>query len=584
MPQLNRHLILLFILMVAIFAGITPTLAATHWVGSSPQCTGTNVHSNLNAALLAAALTTADDEIRMTTTVSYLGNLPDLVDWHPGAAGRLTLSGGYGDCFTGQNGWTPLGNTAGTLLTVRTSSQPSSVVTLRHLRISGAGGRALEAQGGASVTLDYVWIHDNASGISITTGASVSVQADSIVEDSTDGSNSFGGGIDCFGGSYVGIAGRLSRNYATSGGNLYVGNGCTAELLGGAVIEGFFNPLLEDSAVFGGGIYVGSGGVLSSNGGSSRVIIQGHNADNHGGGLYVTGTGVAVLFNTLFLQNSARMAGGSIYAVNGGPTNPQVIMDRVESCPFIISCSQIKESRLWGGREGEAIYADNSRLEIKRTMLNLSGKSAVGFENNLVTLANGSVLNIDGLGVSRNDATRLFYLKESSFMLAAYVTTSLNSYATASGTAEPWAAVVEGGAYIDVRNSILAEMKGIHSSGGSTVNGVCLLVDTGNGLPAGSYVVGVADFVDAPTGNIQQNPSSWGVDMCQDDLFSHTSNLDMTYNTRPVDNASNPNGSPGVAGGIFDAGIHEVQGNIAESIFADGFESGTTSAWSSTAP
>ena len=583
MPQFNLRLNLLFIAIAATVLA-TPGFSATHWVGNSAQCTGSNVHSSLNAALLAAAFTTADDEIRMTTTVSYLGNLPALVDWHPGVAGRLTLSGGYGDCFTGQNGWTPLGNSAGTLLTVETSSQPSSVVTLRHLRISGAGGRALEAKGGAAVFLDYVWIHDNASGISITTGAAVNLDADSIVEDSTDGSNGFGGGIDCFGGNYVGIAGRLSRNYAASGGNLYVGGGCTAELIDGAVIEGFFNPLLEDSAVFGGGILVGNGGVLASIGGSSRVVIQGHHADNHGGGLYVAGTGAAFLLNTLFLQNSARIAGGSIYARNGGTDSAQVFMGRAEGCPFTISCSQILGSRLWGGQEGEAIYADNSRLDITRTMLTLSGSSTAGFENNLVTLANGSVLNVDGLGVSRNDATRLFYLKESSAMNAAYVTTSLNSYATGTGTAEPWAAVLEGGSSIDVRNSILAEMKGIHTSGGSTINASCLLVDTGNGMPPGSYFVGVADFVDAPSGNILQNPSSWGVDMCHDDGFSHTGNLDMTYNTRPVDNAANPNGSPGQAGGIYDAGIHEVQGNVAESIFADGFESGDTSAWSSTSP
>lgn len=585
MPRIYRHLILLLVLALAILSVPTPALAATLWVGNSPECTGSNVYGNLNAALLAAAFTTADDEIRITGTMSYLGNLPDLVDWHPGVAGRLTLAGGYGNCFASQqSGWTILGNSSGTLLTVETSSQPSSVVTLQHLLLSGAGGRALEAKGGASVTLDNVWIKDNPSGISITTGASVIVQADSIVEDNDDASNGFGGGIDCFGGSYVGIAGRLTRNYANRGGNLYVGNGCTAELLDGAVIEGYFTGINDSSATFGGGAYVGGGGVLVSNGESTRVKIQGHHAGSNGGAIYVTGTGVAVLYNTQLLFNSSRLGGGTLYAVDGGTSSPQVIMDRAVGCPFTTDCSEIKGSKLHGDREGVAIMADNSLLEISRTMLNQNGNPSVGFEYSLVLLTNGSVLNIDGLGVSRNEVTRLFQLKESSIMNAAYVTTSLNEYPTASGTGEPWAVLLEGGSTLDVRNSILAEMKGIHSSGGSTVSASCLLVDTGNGMPAGSYVVGVADFVDAPNGNILQNPSSWGVDMCHDDGFSHTADRDISNNSRPVDNASNPNGSPGQAGGIFDAGLHEVQGNVSQSIFADGFESGDTSAWSSTSP
>ncbi|MBZ0111792.1 MAG: hypothetical protein K8J08_04965 [Thermoanaerobaculia bacterium] len=298
----------------------------------------------------------------------------------------------------------------------------------------------------------------------------------------------------------------------------------------------------------------------------------------------MTGTGVALLYNTLFFRNSARIDGAAIHALDGGLAAPQLIMDRVASCPFYFSCSELELNRLIGGSEGSAIYASNSLLEISRTILDLNGDSTPGFENNLVTAANGAQINIDGLGVSRNDVTRIFHLLDGSIVRAAYVTTALNSYDTGGGTGEPWAAVLDGSAGIDIRNSILNDMKGINASGGSTVSAACNLVDTGNGSPPGSFFVGTAVFLDAPGGGIIQTPTSPGVDMCDDDGFSHTGSIDTTFLSRPVDELANPNGAPGIPGGIYDAGMSEVHDNVFMGIFSDGFESGDTSAWSSTQP
>ena len=148
---------LTFLLIATSFVS-SPTYAATHWVGNSPECTGSNVHGSLNAAILAAALTTADDEIRLTNTISYTGNIADLTDWFPGVTGRLTLSGGYANCFSSQSGRTTFGSNSGTLFVVKTSSQPSSVVTLRSLELTASGGRALSAtswrSSGAAKCLD----------------------------------------------------------------------------------------------------------------------------------------------------------------------------------------------------------------------------------------------------------------------------------------------------------------------------------------------------------------------------------------------------------------------------------------------
>ena len=582
MSRIKLHLVSPLLLSSLILIS-SPVLGAVHWVGDSPACTGTNVHGSLNAALLAAALTPENDEIRLTTFIDYSGDLVDLVDWHPGAAGSLILSGGYSNCFVAQNGRAVFGLSTNDLLVVKTTSQPSSVVTLRNIEILLAGDRALVATGGAAVTLENVFIHDNPAGISVTGGASLSVRADSRVEDNTVPSTATGGGISCTGsGSYVAVSGRLNRNIAKLGGNLYVGSGCIAELFGGATLAGV-NTTATPSVFHGGGVYIDEGGVLASNGGSSRVTIRDHNADT-GGGLFVNGSGVALLYNTLFFRNTARIDGAAIHARNGGLAAPQIIMDRVASCPFSFSCSEIELNRLVGGSEGEAIYATNSWLDISRTILDLNGNSSPGFENNLITAANGARIDIDGLGVSRNDVTRIFNLLDGAIVRAAHVTTALNTYDTGSGTGEPWAAVLDGTAGIDIRNSILNDMKGINSSAGSTVSASCNLVDTGNGSPPGSFFVGTAVFLDAPGGGIIQTPTSPGVDMCDEDGFDHTGSIDTTFLSRPVDELTNPNGAPGVPNGIYDAGMSEVHDNVFMGIFADGFESGNTSAWSLTQP
>ena len=553
-------------------------LAATYWVGSSAACTGPNVHGSVDGALLAAALTPDDDEIRLTATVGHTSSLiVDLSDWHPGALGRLTLAGGYADCFSGQSGRTVLGGVGtGNLITVSFSSE----VTLENLELTATNGRALEATQGADVTLNDVWIHDNLSGISVMQAASVSIDESTVIEDNDSVVNAFGGGIDCLGGSYVGISGRLSRNYADSGGNISVVN-CTVELFGGAVIEGFDTFNTDPSAVDGGGIYVSTGGTLLGSGGSSRVTIRNHHASQSGGGLYITGTGVAELHNTLFYNNSASMEGGAIHARNGGLSAPQITMDRVGDCPFSFSCSEIERSRLDNTAEGVAIFATNSVLEISRTVFDLNGVSFAFSENELVTTTNGAQVYLDSVGISRNDVTRLFRLRGGSSMQGAHITTSLNSYTGESGTASPWAVVLEGASDLDIRNSILNETTGISSIDGSTVAASCNLVDTTVGLPPGSFFIGTAEFIDAPGGGIIQTPTSLGVDMCNDDGFAHTTTTDITFQSRPVDEATNANGFPGISGGIFDAGMNEVHDMIFTGIFSDGFETGDTAVWPS---
>ena len=578
----NRVLQLGFLTAILVF-GVGNVGAATHWVGSSPQCTGANVHSTLGAALFAAAFSSADDEIRLTDTVSYAGGVPELINWHPGVAGALTIAGGYDDCFGSRTGKTTLSSNSGAIIEVSTTSQPSSVVTLRHLELTGGPSRAVIATGGAEVALDDVWVHHNYAGALVTSGASLSLHANSSIEDNTD-FVSVGGGISCSGsGTYVGISGSLKRNYATNGGNLQVGAGCTAELFGGALIQGLGAIPSSSAALFGGGIYVGPDGFLVAQGGSSQVVIRDHYATSSGGGLYISGTGAAVLFNTRFLNNLASEEGGAIVARDGGIASVQLTMDRATECPFLISCSEIDFAEVLV-RNGHAIFVDNSRVMIRRTVIDEVGDSSNPWNDSIIYATNGALVQIDGLGIGRSGATRIFHATDGSVIEAGHVTTTLNSYQGTSGPAEPWTAVLESGSSFDARNSIFASTRGFSASGGSTVSGVCNLVDTGNGMPPGSFFVGVPLFNHAPSGDWRQTPASPGVDMCAENAFDFSGTDDIEKQSRPVDEATNANGSPGQAGQIYDAGFDEVHANITIPIFIDGFESGNTSQWSSSTP
>ena len=50
--------------------------------------------------------------------------------------------------------------------------------------------------------------------------------------------------------------------------------------------------------------------------------------------------------------------------------------------------------------------------------------------------------------------------------------------------------------------------------------------------------------------------------MCLEDDFAWSNNLDIELQTAPVNENTNPQGAPGQAGGLFDAGYDEVYDNI----------------------
>jgi hypothetical protein len=55
--------------------------------------------------------------------------------------------------------------------------------------------------------------------------------------------------------------------------------------------------------------------------------------------------------------------------------------------------------------------------------------------------------------------------------------------------------------------------------------------------------------------------------MCQQDTFAWSTDKDIEYQVTPVNENTNPQGMPGEAGGLYDAGFDEVYDNIGEDQF-----------------
>jgi len=554
------------ICMVFMLVQVQSSEAAIYWVGDSPACTGSDVRPSIAAALLSAAFSAEADEIRITGT-GYLGagNSFTLTDWSPNSSGALTIGGGYADCFASQAGRTLIGDVPGNVFTVQTSSQSSSVVTLKNLQIVSASNRGLVATGGADVSLINVYFAGNDNGgVSVENGAFLQTDKLSTILENGSLSAPSGGGIHCTGNnSEVSFSGKMTKNQAINGGGLYVSSGCFVALEGGAVIEGY-GSLSTFSATNGGGIYVENGGELFADGGASRVIVKNHGASQFGGALFVKGTGRVTLLNTLIENNDSADHGSAIYAIDGGSTQSQIIMDRTFACPFLISCSEIQNNPY----VDTVVYARNSLVDIKRTQIeqnNQLNPSADLPAYGMVSTYLGKI-RLERVVLGRNYASYLM-VSEAGDILGSHLTVAGNSFKE-DGTG-PFLDSYVGINYknMQIENSVITDTQGIINQSVNPIIADCNLVDMASDWPAGSYTVASPQFINLPGGDSRQLASSPGVDMCLEDSFSWTGNTDLEFQSTPVNESTNPQGNPGQSGGLYDAGADEVYANVGEDQF-----------------
>ncbi len=559
-----NHIKLLFLLGLVITSQFS--LAAIHYVGQSAQCNGTNHHDDLAIALFAAALNgTESDEIRLTNTVTYAGSGDGtnvLSNWNASSLGRLTIIGGYSNCnASSSSGITVVGNGNDVVFRIKDQSE----VTLKNLSITGGTFRGVVVEGESVVFMESVDISDNQAGVRVLDGSYLSVDENSVIFD--NGSIAGipkGGGLWCFGAnSQVDVAGQIASNQATAGGNVFIEDGCFVQLEGGAEIKGD-RQTSTYSADEGGGIFVDDGGELLATGGANRVLITDHWAD-FGAALYVTGTGRATLLNTFIGRNRAFERGSGLYAVDGGLSITQVVMDRAPTCPFLISCSEFDGNDFELG----VVYVDDSKVQIRRTLFDSNNYIAPDdLFRGIITVFGNTKIEMSHSNFINNHAYFLVVNGGASVEMS-HITAVRNTYddpQIGSGNAFAWATAGVS-AITRIQNSIWQDTQGGSITSSGSVFGKCNLVDDGTQWPVGSFVVGTAQFINAAGGDARQLASSPGVDMCQEDTFAWSTDRDIEYQEAPVNENTNPQGSPGEPGGLYDAGFDEVYDNIGEDEF-----------------
>jgi hypothetical protein len=538
--------------------------AAIHYVGEGPNCNGSNHHDSLDIALFAAALNGSEnDEIRLTPTGSYTGNFSgatELTGWNSGSAGQLIIVGGYADCgSSNDSGITVIGN--GNDAVFRVNGQ--SIVTFRNLSMTGSESRGLIVEEGSEVYLESIDISSNQAGVRVLDGAFVDIDEDSVVFGNGDVNDiPRGGGIWCFGNnSSVALTGKVLQNSAANGGNIYVSDGCFMDISGAAEIRG--NG--DYNAANGGGIMVDNGGELLAYGNSSRIKITDHFATN-GGGVYVNGTGRATMLNVFVGRNKAAFNGSALYAINGGASQTQLVMDRNQSCDYQISCSEIDNHDFFES----VIFASGSKIRITRTLI--ENNDFVQLNNDpkgMITAINNAYIQLGYSGITNNNAWYLVSNNGSQFEMT-HITLAGNTYTQASdGNNKPFAwRNVLSSSDLRIENSIFQNTRGADVLNSSTTSGSCNLVENSINWPVniGSYVIGFADFNNVLGGDARQQSSSYGVDMCPEDSFAWSIARDIEFQVAPVNENTNPQTGP-TGGGLYDAGFDEVYDNIGDDEF-----------------
>ena len=522
-------------------------------------------------ALLRAALNgDAADEIRLPRDTVFTNVALHLTDWDPATAGALVLAGGFDSCgdATVSGDTTLVGNGSSPVVEVDTASRPISDVTIRNLDLQG-GSIGLLAQGGADVIVDQSRIRLNDGGIEIESGADVEISGTSQIRENAG--TAFGGGIFCVdAGSIVTVHGAVSFNTATnSGGGIYANNGCVVKLRSGVYIEG-------NQASLGGGLYLaGTARAENLGTGSANVNIYANEASAEGGGIYMAGTGPQTLLgNARIVSNVAATRGGGVALVGGARL--QIERFNFEACLTEPQCTKIDENWLTGG-EGSAVYAGGgSEFRMMQGFIEAnSGSDASGS----VIFAEGAatLIHLEGVQIVQNSTFALFQAEDGAEVRAAFVTAAENIYHPGGGPgeADSFGGIATGAGELRLFTSILVDHQAFVTATLGEIHGDCLMVATAAGMTQNdaAYVGLDPLFINTTSGKHRLRPDSPAIDSC-DTLHYTPLDADFDLDGRGFDLASHGN-----VHGFYDRGADEVV-----PVFADGFESASTTAWSTTVP
>ena len=554
-------------------------------------------YTSLQDALAATLLNGPDmDTIRVVRNQTYAGEY--LVQNQ-----SVRIVGGYDSCSdTTASGQTTIDRAPSERnFTLETTNATPRTIELAHLHIvfGGAGssqqteGGAIHVSGGHSLSLEETTVSgglaSDGGGIFLD-GSSLTLDAESAVINNT--AISFGGGVACENDGNVYLTGGLvTGNTANFGGGISLGSGCDLEHHAGGPLQGI---VLNSASHSGGGIYASGAGTQVFLVGSSAhpAVVSDNEATDSGGGIKLDGTGVeGYLMDAQITLNEATNGGGL-----GVDLGALLVMDRTlgADCHDSVACSQLSGNT--AGNNGGAVYVsggDATAIIRQTDIRGNTGGAAVGGVSNGTLVLEGSV-------VAGNFGITMVQVTSNGTFEGRFLTVADNRISNDSA-GNTFYRVVATTATVRVLSSIVDDPPGLvygGVTGGATHLFDCTLVHESASLSGPDFTTsfltaGDPLFVNRATGDFHLQPGSPVIDFC--DGFFTGSAVACDLPTIPsvdapdcdVDNAERRFDVAGLshaplgmgANAHFDLGADEWS-----PIFADGFESGATGAWSLAVP
>ncbi len=548
-----------------------PLSGATYSVGSGAGCT----HANLAAALAAADANPGDDTIRLLSNSSHQGPFQ--------ISTPLVLEGGYATCTatTPTGSSTLLGATGQRVLTIFNTS--TNLVELRRLLLVGgsvtADGGGVYVLGTGSVVLRASTVTGNQSqarggGLFVLGTEGTFLQ---LLEGTTVASNSAqsGGGLGCLGAAEITIdaTSAVANNSVTGdGGGAYLTSACRLISSSGGFLAGIAGNLANGR---GGGIYADSGSSVTLRASDRGLADLGGNQAGDGGGVYVSGLGTAFRsYGGSLSNNTAGGAGGALYAADSATAYVTTGNPALGNCLQGNLCSLVAGNH---ATNAAAIHVRAADALVFGTYVrnNVAGQSAsVGI------LAQGGSLAFDSSLLIANQGLEVLAVDGAGSQLTlANVTLADNP-----GNGQGVIGAGSGNMVVRVLSSVVSQGGALFARypSGFAPQVDCLLAAQAAlvaSLPPAAVEravqVGDPRFVHPASGNYHLGLGSPAIDACDESQYSNLG-LDFELEARTYDDPDAPEQMPN---GWRDLGADEVQ-----PLFADGFESGTTSAWTLTVP
>ncbi|MBZ0113598.1 MAG: hypothetical protein K8J08_14130, partial [Thermoanaerobaculia bacterium] len=355
-------------------------------------------------------------------------------------------------------------------------------------------------------------------------------------------------------------------NTATSqGGGVAANSGAVVALTGGVSVQ-------INTAELGGGVYLGSTAHMGGAGVPPVHMSILSNSATYGGGIYLTGAGTSANLNNYIIEgNSALTAGGGV-AVRFGASFE---LDRSNDlpCQDPPRCATLRANVLRSGNLGSALFVDSgAEAELYQVVVEFNNHSNDAAASRIFA-ADGTDtrLHLEGVQLWENRGAYLISATNSATVTAGFLSAAQNYWPIdPNDPLDVFGATASSGGTVSLNSSILVDTRGY----GGAVTDDCLLVDDETGLGVSSTRMVGADpmFVDVGSGNLHLRAGSPAVDYCDTFVFQPVDLLDIDLDARGLDLPSTPN-----ILGSYDLGIDESL--LDTGLFADGFESGDTSAW-----